>query len=231
MAFFLKWDETGEKLYETGVDRGVIYPITNGTYGNGVAWNGLRQVDESPSGAEPTNLYANNHKYLSLMSVEELGLTIGAYMSPEEFDACDGTKEIATGVYIKQQNRKHFGFTYRSLIGNDDEGTDYGYKIHIIYDCLASPSERSHSTVNDSPEASELSWSVTTTAVDPGVADADRTCAIEIDSTKISSAALTSIENALYGNDSTPATLPSITQILEWVGAGGATGATGETNG
>lgn len=223
MAFYLTWDETGEKLYETGVDRGVIYPITNGAYGNGVAWNGLRQVDESPSGAEPTNLYANNHKYLSLMSVEELGLTIGAYMSPEEFDACDGTKEIATGVYIKQQNRKHFGFTYRSLIGSDDEGTDHGYKIHIIYDCLASPSERSHSSVNDSPEASELSWSVTTTAVDPGVADADRTCAIEIDSTKIDATKLTALENMLYGNGTSPATLPTIAQIIELVGATGAT--------
>lgn len=223
MAFYLTWDETGEKLYETGVDRGVIYPITNGAYGNGVAWNGLRQVDESPSGAEPTNLYANNHKYLSLMSVEELGLTIGAYMSPEEFDVCDGTKEIATGVYIKQQNRKHFGFTYRSLIGSDDEGADHGYKIHIIYDCLASPSERSHSTVNDSPEASELSWSVTTTAVDPGVADADRTCAIEIDSTKIDATKLTALENMLYGNGTNPATLPTIAQIIELVGATGAT--------
>jgi len=222
----LVWDNPGEREYETGVDRGVIYPITNGSYENGAAWNGLRQVDENPSGAEPTALYANNHKYLNLMSVEELGLTIGAYMSPDEFDECDGTKEVATGVFIKQQNRKHFGFTYRSLIGSDEEGTDHGYIIHIVYDCLASPSERSHSTVNDSPEASELSWSVTTTSVETGIANTNRTCGIEIDSTKTDSAKLTQIENLLYGTENAEATLPSIAQILTIMGVSGATGAT-----
>ena len=224
----LVWDQSGEHFYETGVDRGVIYPFASGGgYAAGEAWNGLRQVDRNPSGAEPTALYANNKKYLSMMSVEELGLTIGAYTSPDGFAECDGSKEIAPGVYLKQQDRKHFGFCYRTLIGNDEEGTAKGYKLHLVYDCLASPSEDSNSTVNDSPEAKELSWSVTTNPIAvTGIDNIESTCDLEIDSTKISAAALAAIEAKLYGTSSEDATLPTPAEIISLIGPTGATGAT-----
>ena len=149
----LKWDQTGEKLYETGVDKWPLYPIeTNGSYGTGVAWNGITAINESPSGAEATALYANNRKYLNLLSNEEFAATIESYMYPDEFEECNGLKEVAIG----QQKRKGFGLAYRSLIGNDVDGNDYGYKIHIVYGCLAAPSEDGHSTVNDSPEATTI---------------------------------------------------------------------------
>lgn len=163
----LVWDKTGERLYETGVSQGVLYPIqTGGVYNSGTAWNGLSTVTESPSGAEPTAIYADNIKYLNLMSAEEFGGTIEAYMAPDEFAECDGSKEIAPGVFAGQQNRKMFGLSYKTLLGNDVDSNDYGYKLHLVYGCLASPSEKGYSTVNDSPEAITLSWEFSTTPVE-----------------------------------------------------------------
>lgn len=196
----LTWDQTGEKLYETGVQKGVLYPMDGAVYGKGVAWNGLTAVNETPSGAESTKLYADDIKYLDIRSAEEFGATIEAYSSPEEFDACDGTAELAAGVNIGQQNRKGFGFCYRSTIGNDTEYNNYGYKLHIIYGLTASPSERSYSTVNDSPEAATLSWEVSSTPVN--VAGFKPTSIITINSKKINPAALKEIEDALYGTES-----------------------------
>ncbi len=216
MSYYISWDEIGERLYETGVDRGVLYPVTNGTYGNGVAWNGLSKVSESPSGAEPTALYANNKKYLELLSAEEFAFTLEAYVSPEEFDECDGSVAIATGVYATQQSRKMFGLCYRSLIGNDTEGTDKGYKIHLVYGAKAKPSSKERSTVNDSPEAANLSWECSTTPVDvPGF----KVCAhFIIDSTKVAKATLEAIENILYGTGSTPARLPMPAELITLMG-------------
>lgn len=204
----LVWDKTGERLYETGVDRGVLYKYdaTQQTFGNGVAWNGLTAVNESPSGAEPNALYADNIKYLNLMSAEEYGFSIEAYTYPEEFEECDGSKELTTGVYIGQQTRKMFGFCYRTMLGNDTDGTDYGYKLHLVYNCLASPSERGHATINDSPDATTLSWDVSTTPVE--VANCKPTACLTIDSTKVDSTKLTTLETRLYGGENTEPTLP-----------------------
>ena len=196
----LTWDQTGEKLYETGVQKGVLYPMDGAVYGKGVAWNGLTAVNETPSGAESTKLYADDIKYLDIRSAEEFGATIEAYSSPEEFDACDGTASLADGVNIGQQNRKGFGFCYRSTIGNDTEYNNYGYKLHIIYGLTASPSERSYSTVNDSPEAATLSWEVSSTPVN--VAGFKPTSIVTINSKKINPEALKEIEDALYGTES-----------------------------
>ena len=196
----LTWDQTGEKLYETGVQKGVLYPMDGAVYGKGVAWNGLTAVNETPSGAESTKLYADDIKYLDIRSAEEFGATIEAYSSPEEFDACDGTASLADGVNIGQQNRKGFGFCYRSTIGNDTEYNNYGYKLHIIYGLTASPSERSYSTVNDSPEAATLSWEVSSTPVN--VAGFKPTSIVTINSKKIDPQALKEIEDALYGTTS-----------------------------
>ena len=196
----LTWDQTGEKTYETGVQKGVLYPMDGAVYGKGVAWNGLTAVNETPSGAESTKLYADDIKYLDIRSAEEFGATIEAYSSPEEFDACDGTAELAAGVNIGQQNRKGFGFCYRSTIGNDTEYNNYGYKLHIIYGLTASPSERSYSTVNDSPEAATLSWEVSSTPVN--VAGFKPTSSVTINSKKIKPEALKEIEDALYGTAS-----------------------------
>ena len=196
----LTWDQTGEKLYETGVQKGVLYPMDGAVYGKGVAWNGLTAVNETPSGAESTKLYADDIKYLDIRSAEEFGATIEAYSSPEEFDACDGTAELADGVNIGQQNRKGFGFCYRSTIGNDTEYNNYGYKLHIIYGLTASPSERSYSTVNDSPEAATLSWEVSSTPVN--VAGFKPTSIVTINSKKINPEALKEIEDTLYGTES-----------------------------
>ena len=196
----LTWDQTGEKLYETGVQKGVLYPMDGAVYGKGVAWNGLTAVNETPSGAESTKLYADDIKYLDIRSAEEFGATIEAYSSPEEFDACDGTASLADGVNIGQQNRKGFGFCYRSTIGNDTEYNNYGYKLHIIYGLTASPSERSYSTVNDSPEAATLSWEVSSTPVN--VAGFKPTSIVTINSKKINAEALKEIEDALYGTAS-----------------------------
>lgn len=203
----LVWDQTGERFYETGVKNGVLYVQgENGTYPKGVAWNGLTAITESPSGAEATALYADDIKYLNLMSNEEFGATIEAYTYPEEFAQCDGSKELATGVMIGQQARKTFGLCYRTALGNDTEGNDHGYKLHIIYGCLATPSEKAYSTINDSPEAITFSWEITTTPVN--VTGAKPTASIVIDSTKATAEKLAALEAILYGAESAEARLP-----------------------
>ena len=209
----LKWDQIGERLYETGVDKVVLFPMeSTGQYGTGVAWNGISAVNESPSGAEPTALYANNGKYLNLISNEDFAATIEAYTYPDEFEECDGSKEIAPGVVIGQQKRKVFGLAYRTLLGNDVDGNDHGYKLHLVYGCLAAPSENSHSTVNDSPEAGTMSWSVSTTPVE--VADAKPTATVTIDSTKADKAKLKKLEDMLYGTDQAESKLPLPAEVI-----------------
>ena len=196
----LKWDQIGEKFYELGTDRGVIYPqSSSGTYPAGAAWNGLTGVTYTPSGAEATKLYANNGQYVSLLSAEEVGGTITAYTYPDEFAACNGEAELVAGVRVGQQTRTPFGLTWRTFVGNDTEGQEHAYIIHIMYGCQASPSEKAYTTVNDSPEAVELSYELTTTPV--SVADMKPTAYLEIDSRTVSAAALTALENKLYGTD------------------------------
>ena len=208
----LVWDQAGERKYETGVDRGVLFPIKSGKHQNGVAWNGLTAVNESPSGAEPSAIYADNIKYLNLMSEEEFAATIEAYTYPDEFEACDGSKEIEEGITIGQQTREHFGFCYRTLIGNDEDGRDHGYKIHLVYDCLASPSEVGHNTVNESPEAASLSWEISTTKVDiPGHKPS---ATLIIDSTKVSKDKLAKIEDKLYGSTTTESTMLLPSEVI-----------------
>ena len=209
----LKWDQIGERLYETGVDKVVLFPMeSTGQYGTGVAWNGISAVNESPSGAEPTALYANNGKYLNLISNEDFAATIVAFTYPDEFEECDGSKEIAPGVVIGQQKRKVFGLAYRTLLGNDVDGNDHGYKLHLVYGCLAAPSENNHSTVNDSPEAGTMSWSVSTTPVE--VADAKPTATVTIDSTKADKAKLKKLEDMLYGTEQAESKLPLPAEVI-----------------
>ena len=213
----LVWDQTGDRLYETGVKNGVVYPIdTNGKYSKGYAWNGLTAVTESPSGAEATALYADDIKYLNLLSNEDFGCTIEAYTYPDEFAECDGSAEIAKGVKIGQQKRKMFGLCYRTTLGNDVEANDYGYKLHIVYGCLAAPSEKAYATINDSPEAITFSWEVTTTPV--SVADFKPTAHLEIDSTKADPTKLASLEDILYGGTDTEARLPLPNEIATLMG-------------
>ena len=200
------WDQTGERLYETGVKQGVLYIPTSGVYSKGVAWNGLTAVTESPSGAEATALYADDIKYLNLMSNEEFGCTIEAYTYPDEFAACDGSASLAKGVSIGQQPRKTFGLCYRTTLGNDTDGNDYGYKLHMVYGCLAAPSEKAFSTINDSPEAITFSWEVSTTPVN--VAGHKPTAHLEIDSTKADPVKLAALEKILYGSEESEARLP-----------------------
>lgn len=197
------WDKTGERTYETGVKNGVLYPQENGAYPLGVAWNGLTAVTESPSGAEATPLYADDIKYLNLMSAEEFGATIEAYTYPPEFEKCDGSASITTGVSIGQQTRKSFGLSYKTTLGNDVDGNEYGYKLHIIYGALAAPSEKGYSTINDSPEAITFSWEVTTTPVSVSVEGLKPTASIVIDSTKADKDKLKALEEILYGKDPT----------------------------
>lgn len=204
----LVWDKTGDRLYETGVKNGVLYIPTAGVYSKGVAWNGLTAVTESPSGAEPTALYADDTKYLSLMSTEEFGATIEAYTYPDEFAACDGSAELADGVMIGQQKRSTFGLCYKTTVGNDTEGNEHGYKLHIIYGALAKPSERAYATINDSPEAITFSWEITTTPVN--VTGAKPTASIVIDSTKADPSKLAALEDILYGKDGEPASEPRL---------------------
>ena len=204
----LVWDKTGDRLYETGVKNGVLYIPTSGVYSKGVAWNGLTAVTESPSGAEATALYADDTKYLSLMSTEEFGATIEAYTYPDEFAACDGSAELADGVMIGQQKRSTFGLCYKTTIGNDTEGNDHGYKLHIIYGALAKPSERAYSTINDSPEAITFSWEITTTPVN--VTGAKPTASLVIDSTKADPSKLSALEDILYGKDGEPGNEPRL---------------------
>ena len=213
----LVWDQTGSRLFETGVKMGVLYPIQEGgVYSKGVAWNGLTAVTESPSGAEATPLYADDIKYLNLMSNEEFGATIEAYMYPEEFAECDGSAALVPGVYVGQQKRKVFGLAYRTVLGNDTESNDYGYKIHLIYGCLAAPSERAYATVNDSPEAITFSWEVSTTPVEvPGMKP---TACVTIDSTKVSAEGLAALEAVLYGSETEEARLPLPSELATIIG-------------
>ena len=197
----LKWDVSGERLYETGISNGVLYvQDENGKYPKGVAWNGLTAVTESPSGAESTALYADNIKYLNLLSTEEFGATIEAYQSPVEFDECDGSKAVAEGVTFGQQDRKQFGLAYKTILGNDIDKNNHGYKLHIVYGALAAPSEKAYNTVNDSPEAITLSWEVSTTPVE--VEGFKPTATVTIDSTKVDSQKLKKLEDILFGSES-----------------------------
>lgn len=209
----LVWDESGKRLYETGVKMGVLYvQDATGAYPKGVAWNGLTAVNESPSGAEATPLYADDIKYLNLRSAEEFGATIEAYTYPDEFEACDGSAEIAEGVKIGQQARKTFGLCYRTIVGNDVEGNDYGYKLHLIYGATAAPSEKAYATVNDSPEAVTFSWEVTCTPVDvPGFKPS---ASIVIDSTKVDKTKLAALETKLYGDATNEPQLPLPSEII-----------------
>lgn len=210
----LVWDQAGQRIYETGVKMGVLYVQSKeGTYPKGVAWNGLTAVNESPSGAEATPLYADDTKYLNLRSAEEFGATIEAYTYPEEFEQCDGSAEIAKGVVAGQQARVAFGLCYRTAVGNDIQGNDFGYKLHLIYGATAAPSEKSYSTINDSPEAITFSWEVNCAPVDvPGLKP---TACITIDSTKVEAEKLAALEAKLYGDESGEPQLPLPSEIAE----------------
>ena len=208
----LKWDKVGERLFETGVDRGVLYTPNNGVYDSGVAWNGLVSVSEAPSGAEATAQYADNIKYLNLVSAEEFGATIEAFTYPAEWGQHDGSATASVGVYVGQQARKPFGLSYRTRLGNDVDGTDFGYKLHLVYGALAAPSEKAYTTINDSPEAITFSWEITTTPVP--VEGFKPTAILTIDSTKVTPTALKNLEDALYGTANTAARLPLPDEVL-----------------
>lgn len=209
----LVWDQTGDRLYETGVDRGVLYPQASGAYPKGTAWNGLSKVSESPSGADATAVYANNKKYLNLIADEQFGGTINAYTYPDEFKKCNGEEEIVEGVTVGQQIRQAFGFSYRTLIGNDEEGTAHGYKIHLVYGATAAPSSADRSSVNESPEALEMSWEFSTVPVEvEGMKKP--TAHLIIDSLKTDAAALKAIEDVLYGSEQADARLPLPGEVI-----------------
>lgn len=209
----LTWDKVGERRYETGVDHGVLYLQDGaGNYSEGYAWNGLTTVTESPSGAEASPQYADNIKYLNLISVEQFGATVEAFTYPDEFGQCDGTASPEPGVYIGQQNRKVFGLSYRTRLGNDVDGTDHGYKVHLVYGALAAPSEKAYATINDSPEAIAFSWTITTTPVDvPGFKPS---ALLTFDSTKVDATALSNLEDILYGTAGEDARLPLPAEVL-----------------
>ena len=214
----IKWDQTGERLYETGVSKGVLYPYANNAYAKGVAWNGLINVSESPEGAEATPLYADNIKYLNLMSAEEFKATIEAYTYPDEFAACNGEASLETGVSIGQQKRSQFGLSYQTKIGNDVD-SELGYKIHLVYGALAAPSEKAYATVNDSPEAITFSWEISTTPVEvPGFKP---TASLVIDSTKVDPTKLAEFEKKLYGDETTEAALPLPSEVAALFHAAG----------
>lgn len=210
----LQWDKVGERLFETGVDRGVLFPMgKGGVYDKGTAWSGLTSINENPSGGEANPFYADNIKYLNIMAAEDFGFSIGAYTYPEEWEACDGSAEIAPGVTAGQQTRKVFGLSYRTLIGNDTEGQDYGYKIHLVYGAQASPTQRDHGTVNENPEPTDLSWDATTTPVEvPGAKPAAH---LVINSTKTSAEKLATLEEILYGTEENESRLPMPAEIIE----------------
>lgn len=211
----LLWDQVGERLYETGTDRGVIFPQkVDGTYNNGVAWNGLTGVTLSPSGGDENKIYADNIKYVGLRAAEEFGATIEAYTYPEEFALCDGSAIPAEGVYFGQQKRSPFGFSFRSKIGNDTEFDDHGYKIHLIYNASVSPSEKGYSTINDSPDAITFSWELSTTPVPVSEPGLKPVAHIEIDSTKVDPAKLTALEDLLYGTENAESTLPTPDAVI-----------------
>lgn len=222
MAQLLAWDATGTKQFQTGVDHCVLYPMdTNGTYPEGFAWNGITNITKSPSGAESTPLYADNTKYLNLLSAEELSLTLGAYMYPEAFEECDGSKEAVLGVKFGQQDRKTFGLCWRTLLGNDVLGQSLGYKLHLVYGCTAAPSEQAFQTVNDSPEAIEFSWEINTTPVT--ISGYKPFVSIEIVSTEANATKLAAFEAILYGATGTPdvkARLPLPSEVLTLMAPG-----------
>jgi len=226
----LTWDGTGERLYETGIDHVVLYKaVTNdseqltglgadievGPYGQGVAWNGVSKINESPDGADPNAIYADNIKYVELVGTEDFKATIEAYTCPDEFFECDGTAALVEGAYIGQQKRVGFGLSYRTLIGNDTEYEEHGYKLHLVYGCKAATADRDYETVNDSPDAMTLSWEISTTPVEIPIAGRRPTAHIWFDSTKLAPAKLTAIENILYGTDSTPARLPQPSELVK----------------
>lgn len=202
----LVWDAVGERTYETGVDHGVLYPQSGGAYPKGVAWNGLTSVDESPSGAEDNPLYADNIKYLNIKSAEEFGLSIECYTYPDEWSRCDGTAELIEGITLGQQSRNTFGLSYRTKIGNDTEGEDYGYKLHLVYGCSASPSEKTYQTINDNPDAIAFSYEISTTPIP--VEGFKPVASLTINSTKTSKAVLAALEKVLYGDEENDARLP-----------------------
>jgi hypothetical protein len=215
----LTWDNVGERRYETGVDRGVLYlPDETGDYVEGHAWNGLTTVTESPSGAESNPQYADNVKYLNLVSAEEFGATIEAFTYPDAFGQCDGTAEPEPGIYLGQQGRRSFGLAYRTKVGNDLDGTDHGYKLHLVYGALAAPSEKAFATINDSPEAITFSWEVTTTPTH--VEGYKPTALLTVDSTKVSAGALTDLEEILYGTTDDDPRLPLPDEVITLVGTG-----------
>ena len=208
----LVWDETGKRFYETGVRKAVLYPQgSNGEYPNGYAWSGVTNITEKPTGAEATALYADDIKYLNLISNEDLEASIEAYMYPDEFTECDGSAELVPGVTVSQQKRKSFGLAYQTALGNDTEGYDHGYKIHLIYGCVAAPSEKAHATVNDSPEAMTMSWEIKTTPV--SVDGLNPTADLTIDSTKVDSTKLKKLEDILYGTNEVEPRLPLPNEI------------------
>ena len=214
----LVWDNTGDRLYETGVKMGVLYPYNSalGQYDAGVVWNGLSSISESPSGAEANAIYADDIKYLELRSAEEFGATVEAYTYPDEFAICDGSAEVATGVRIGQQSRKRFGLCYRTIVGNDTETDSHGYKLHLIYNAMAAPSERQYQTVNDSPEAITFSWELTTTPI--AVDGYKPTASLIIDSTKADATKLSALEDILYGDSSNEARLPLPAEVISVMG-------------
>lgn len=216
----LVWDGIGERFFETGTSKGVLFPFVNNAYSTGVAWNGLIGVSENPSGAEATALWADNIKYLNLMSAEEYAATIECYTTPDEFAVCDGSAALAEGVYITQQKRQNFGFSYQTKIGNDVDNSDHGYKIHLVYGCLAAPSGKDYNTINDSPEAMTLSYEISTTPIEvPGMKP---TSHVIIDSTKVDAAKLETFENILYGRNGVGASnsrLPLPTELVTLFGA------------
>lgn len=222
----LVWDKIGERNYETGVDHGVIYPQSDGAYKNGEAWNGLSSVNENPSGAEDNSVYADNMKYLNIKSAEEYGITIGCYTYPDAFAKCNGEVEFAEGVTIGQQSKNTFGFSYRTKIGNDTEGEDHGYKIHLVYGCSSSPSEKTHETINDSPSADEFSFEVSTTPVpvsgtNPVTGKPFKpTSILEFDSTKMSPEQIKKVEDVLYGTEDAEPRLPLPDEFKEILAAG-----------
>lgn len=210
----LVWDQSGKRLYETGVDHGVLYPIqTGGVYSKGVAWNGLTAVTESPSGADVNDIYADNMKYLGLVGAEKFGATVEAYTYPDEFAECDGSVELVKGATIGQQNRKVFGMVYRTVIGNDVDGNEHGYKLHLIYGATAAPSEKAYNTINEDPEAITFSWELSTTPVN--VTGHKPTASLTIDSTKADPTKLAELEKILYGDTETEPRLPLPDEIAQ----------------
>lgn len=210
----LKWDETGTRLYETGTRQGALFVMEDGTYATGVAWSGLTGITETPSGAEESPFYADDIKYLSLTSVEEFGGTINAYTYPEEFSQCDGSAEIAPGVYIGQQGRTPFGLAYLTRVGNDTKGNEYGNKLHLIYNAKVSPSERAYETINNDPNALTFSWTFTTTPTDPERDDLKPTSVLTVDSTKTTEAAFKSITDLVFGTEGTESSLPTVDEVI-----------------